>query len=80
MKPDKNGLINGRNPARIPAHWETGSTAWRECLEMLLPEGFTCGDCHHAERCRVLFGGNDQNRSCQFHPRRFHHRQPVTEG
>ncbi len=38
---------------------------------MTLPAGKTCGDCRHARRCDLIFGGNQANTDCQFFPRRF---------
>ncbi len=39
--------------------------------EMRLPEGKTCGDCVHFERCNKLVGSCVSWTSCDFHPSRF---------
>ncbi len=38
---------------------------------MSLPGELTCADCHHVERCCLLFGQLPEDQSCQFHPVRF---------
>lgn len=55
-----------------------GSHACKESTCMDLPEGKTCGDCSHIERC-LAFGftkGRDRV-SCDFFPRRFHDAAPT---
>lgn len=39
--------------------------------EMKLPEGKTCGDCKHLDKCERLFGVNYLNTVCDFYPPRF---------
>lgn len=41
----------------------------RQC--MLLPDGKTCADCVHVERCTTIFGAKPENTSCGFEPIRF---------
>jgi hypothetical protein len=47
------------------------------CMD--LPEGKTCGDCFHAERCKAIFGHQDTDTYCDWFPRRFRER-PLTPG
>ena len=39
--------------------------------EMGHPEGITCSDCFHCERCTSIFGQSAEATHCQFYPRRF---------
>lgn len=39
--------------------------------DMKLPEGKTCGDCIHFERCVMLFGCPKTNDHCDWSPSRF---------
>lgn len=41
----------------------------RQC--MYLPDGKTCADCVHVERCTLMFGAKPENTSCGFEPIRF---------
>lgn len=36
-----------------------------------LPEGITCADCHHCNRCVAIFGQLAEDEQCQFFPVRF---------
>ena len=38
---------------------------------MRLPDGKTCADCIHVERCTMMFGAKPENTSCGFEPIRF---------
>ena len=38
----------------------------RQCME--LPDGKTCNDCIHVERCVTMFGAKRDNTSCGFEP------------
>lgn len=38
---------------------------------MYLPDGKTCADCKHSERCTTIFGAKLENTSCGFEPIRF---------
>ena len=40
-----------------------------------LPEGITCADCVHANRCCAIFGQLPEDESCQFYPVRFHEKR-----
>lgn len=40
-----------------------------QCME--LPEGKTCADCAHVERCAMMFGVKPENTSCGWEPIRF---------
>jgi len=43
----------------------------KEDIAMRLPQGKTCQDCRHVERC-VAFGfTHRERRSCDFYPNRF---------
>lgn len=57
--------------SRVPKGYKKGTSDWSAEYNMLLDDGVTCGDCMHAYRCRILFGGDDGNTKCQFHPSRF---------
>jgi len=39
--------------------------------DMILPEGKTCADCYHCNRCTKIFGVNSENIECDFSPSRF---------
>lgn len=40
-----------------------------QCMD--LPNGKTCADCMHSEKCAMMFHGNPQNKRCGFEPIRF---------
>ncbi len=39
--------------------------------DMDLPEGKTCADCVHVEKCVTMFGAKAENKYCGFEPIRF---------
>lgn len=39
--------------------------------EMQLPEGETCEECTHANKCTAMYGAKLENTWCDFHPVRF---------
>ena len=39
--------------------------------ESKLPDGRTCNDCAHIEHCKMLFGINGNETSCDFIPSKF---------
>jgi len=39
--------------------------------EMLLPEGKTCANCRHFERCSKMYGAHDKRQDCDFYPNKF---------
>lgn len=39
--------------------------------DMDLPEGKTCGDCVHCNRCTLMFGHKPEDESCDWSPSRF---------
>ncbi len=41
----------------------------RQCMR--LPDGKTCGDCVHVEKCVAMCGARRENTSCGFEPVRF---------
>lgn len=45
---------------------------------MALPEGKGCYACAHFARCAAIVGVKPHNRTCDFFPRRFTQRDPVT--
>lgn len=45
--------------------------------EMNLPEGKTCADCIHCDRCCAMFGHIPQDEVCDWHPSRFHERASL---
>lgn len=47
---------------------------------MVLPDGFSCGDCRHLQRCTQLFGAAPERRFCDFFPRRFVARSEASRG
>jgi hypothetical protein len=56
-----------------------GSKGCDEETCMQLPEGKTCADCVHTERCCEVLGCSSPDRDyCDFFPRRFHQRQAAT--
>lgn len=57
------------------AHAEDGTcpvSGHTKYATMALPEGITCADCHHCQRCVALFGQLPEDEACQFFPIRFH--------
>jgi hypothetical protein len=38
---------------------------------MSLPDGKTCGDCHHFQRCNAIFGHIAVDEVCDWSPSRF---------
>jgi hypothetical protein len=40
-------------------------------LDMVIPDGKTCGDCQHLRRCTALIGARPGNRACDWSPHRF---------
>lgn len=40
-----------------------------QCMQ--LPNGKTCADCAHIERCMLMFGGKPENTSCDWEPIKF---------
>jgi hypothetical protein len=38
---------------------------------MSLPQGKTCGDCHHFRRCNAMFGHIESDEVCDWAPSRF---------
>ncbi len=62
---------NMKNKERVPKYYKEGSADWKAEFNMLLDDGITCGDCNHNRRCETMFGGDNKDTSCQFHPNRF---------
>jgi len=46
--------------------------------EMDLPDGKTCGDCVHIERCKAIFGHIEADKYCDWFPIRFY-LKPIPE-
>lgn len=44
-----------------------------QCMD--LPEGKTCADCMHLEKCVTMFHGNPGSKMCGFEPIRFRVRE-----
>lgn len=63
--------IDDKSLDRIHKGYKRGSSDWKAQLDMLLPDGVTCADCVHENRCNIMFKGNSKNTSCQFYPTRF---------
>lgn len=47
------------------------------CMD--LPDGLTCGDCFHEERCCAIFGHVPEDTYCDWFPRRFHAKEAQDE-
>lgn len=69
--------VAGKSPERVFKGHLKYPKDWIAQYNMLLMDGDTCGDCAHSERCKAIFGGNDANTSCQFHPNRFVRKKPL---
>lgn len=41
----------------------------RQCMD--LPDGKTCAECTHVERCTTMFGAKRDDKSCGWGPIRF---------
>lgn len=46
---------------------------------MQLPEGKTCKDCAHFERCKGLFMCKPENTECDWSPNRFHDAEQLND-
>lgn len=44
---------------------------WKAQYNMLLPDGITCKQCVHCNKCCTIFGQKETDTKCQFHPSRF---------
>ena len=70
----RQGLACGRKTVKSESRvkgYKKGSGDWRAEYNMLLEDGVKCVDCLFSEKCRKIFGGDDNNTSCQFYPNRF---------
>ncbi len=64
-------VIEGKSPERVREMYLNIPSDWKDQYDMLLMDNVTCGDCIHANKCNGMFGGEDKNTRCQFHPNRF---------
>lgn len=48
--------------------------------DMDLPEGKTCADCVHCERCTKIFGHIPEDEACDWSPSRFREAVEVARG
>lgn len=48
----------------------------RQCMD--LPDGMTCSDCTHINRCMKMFSTKPENRYCGFEPVKFKKKQKLT--
>lgn len=67
----KLNIVKGTNPDRVAKHWLKYPEEWNAQYAMLLPDGITCANCKHEDRCNSMFDGKSTNKSCQFTPNRF---------
>ena len=62
--------------ARSPETHEAGKqpSYCKTFATMNLPEGKTCGDCVHIQRCNAIFGHMASDERCDWYPSRFRER------
>ena len=48
-------------------------------FEMSLPQGKTCGDCVHFERCKWLISAEKTWTNCDFYPNKFIEKKAVND-
>ncbi len=60
-----------KTESRVSKFYKKGTKDWVAQYDMLLPDGITCNDCIHRNRCITLFAQEERNTSCQFYPNRF---------
>lgn len=65
--------VPGKSPERVHKSYDYSKypEEWIAQYNMLLPDGVTCKECTHSNRCCSLFGQEETSESCQFHPNRF---------
>lgn len=56
---------------RVNKAYKEGTPEWDAEYNMLLDDGVACAECRHIRRCATIFGQNEKDTSCQFHPNRF---------
>ena len=60
-----------KTESRVSQMYKKGTKDWKDQINVLLDDGVKCGDCVYSERCKKIYGGDDQSTSCQWHPNRF---------
>lgn len=73
-----NGKYGGMKMECARCEYYKAKNCRHQC--MLLPDGKTCGDYIHIERCELMFHGNSANKSCGFEPIRFKAQECMPEG
>lgn len=65
--------VHGKSVDRVHKsyNYDKYPEEWLAQYNMLLPDGITCADCAHCNRCCSMFGQKEAATSCQFHPNRF---------
>lgn len=48
--------------------------------KMRLPAGVTCGNCHHIQRCKAIFGHTETDTYCDWSPSRFVAKEARSNG
>lgn len=64
-------LIEGKSANRVHLAYKIGTDDWKAEYNMLLMDGVTCASCKNCKRCVSMFGANETDTSCQWHPNRF---------
>lgn len=57
-----------KSESRVSKFYEKGTDDWKAQYNMLLPDGKSCTDCKHANKCLTLFKEEESNTRCQFYP------------
>ena len=60
-----------KSEGRVHKAFKKGTADWNNQYNMLLDDGITCGQCVHSLKCKEMFGGDDNNKTCQFFPNKF---------
>lgn len=66
-----NLIIPGKSADRVPKGYRLGTEDWKAEYNMLLMDGVTCKQCVNCRRCVSMFGSNETDTSCQWHPNKF---------
>jgi len=64
-----------KSESRVHPAYKKGTKDFDSELNMLLDDGVKCGDCVNSNKCEKIFGGDDDNTSCQWFPNRFKAKQ-----
>jgi len=67
-------IVPEKSVSRVREGYTLGTKDHRDQYRMLLPDGKTCADCKHVEKCVSMWGGNESNTRCGFGDNKFSQR------